>query len=168
MLARPAPAGVSVAGQVGLLRHQSWVEPGQFLPVSGVTVHLPGRDRVHRRLHDAGRCPRRSPGRRHVPERRPREVIAFGDGRVEDDVRHSAVGPLRPLRCGTASLRGVADPADAWGDRGCDVGAGFVDVRRTRGTMLQGPCSSHGGYTNRINRRERLTVPPGPVAGLQP
>jgi len=75
---------------LALLLDEARVQPGELVAASGVPVHLPGGQGVHRRLYHAGGVP---PGYR--PERGAGKVVALRHVRVEDDVRYPAVRPLR-------------------------------------------------------------------------
>ena len=96
---QPAAPGVAPTGQVALLRDESRVEPaqrGHRRLGGGAAVHQPGGRGVHRRLDDAGGGPGRGAvGAGRVPELRPGEVRPGARGRVEHDVRHPPVDPLR-------------------------------------------------------------------------
>ena len=98
----PGPGGSSGIEHVAVLGHQARVQPAQErhrrVRIVRVTVHLEGRMGVDGRLRDPGRLHvARGVWRssRRLPEGGTREVGVLRDRRVEDDVGHH---PIRPLR----------------------------------------------------------------------
>lgn len=161
---QPAAPQVAPVHQIAVPGGQPRVHPGEEAagprePRIGA-VHQPGRERVHRWLHDAGglygaRGARRAPRGRGAPEVGAREVRVERHGGVEDDVRDAPVAPLgvqQRLQLGLCPARRDVPQSDGDERR---VPGPLVRVQAARGNRRRArPVGVQDRHRSAVQRAE--------------